>query len=101
MEKIITVKIDEELSNYIEGLHYEVNARENIIRTILTTPDVTINKELFDTYHKELADFKAEYEKAKEQLQLKYMPEEFKNHDVTWNLDFASCIVTFEKTCEC
>lgn len=101
MEKVVKVLIETELSNYIEGLQYEINARENIIKSILTTEGITINKELFNEYHKELADFKAEYEKAKEQLQLKYMPEEFKEHSVVWSLDFATCVVTFEKTCDC
>ena len=101
MAKKVIVKIEEQLSNYIEGLQYEVYARENIIKSILTTPGCEINKELFNDYHKELTDFKTEYEKAKEQVELKYMPEEFKGHKVTWSLDFATCVVTFEKTCDC
>ena len=101
MEKIVTKKVEDELSNYIESLQYEVNARENIIKTILTTPGTELNKELFDSYHKEYSEFRAEYEKAKEQLELQYMPEEFRGHQVTWNLDFATRMVTFEKTCEC
>ena len=101
MSKTKVIKVEEQLSNYIEGLQHEVNARESIIKSILTTPGIEINKELFDAYHKELTDFKAEYEKAKEQLQAQYMPEEFVGHEVNWSLDFATCMVTFEKTCEC
>ena len=101
MSKTVIVKIEQELSNYIEGLQVEVNARENIVKSILTTPGCEINKALFDEYHKEYTDFKAEYEKAKEQVQLQYMPTEFQGHNVTWSLDFTTCEVTFEKTCDC
>ena len=50
MSKTVIVKIDEELSNYIEGLQVEVAARENIVRSILTTPGCEVNKALFDEY---------------------------------------------------
>ena len=101
MSKTVIIKIDEEFSNYIEGLQLEVNARENIVKSILTTPGSGINKTLFDEYHKEYTDFKAEYDKAKEQIELQYMPEEFKGHTVNWSLDFTTQEVTFEKTCDC
>ena len=47
-KETIQVQVEKELSDYIEALQFEVRARESIIKSILTSPDCEINKELLN-----------------------------------------------------
>lgn len=93
----LNVAIAREMVDLIQGLQYEIATREKIVTNILTTPGMNVNKELFDSYQKELSSYAAQYELAKSNLEKIYMPEEFKklNTEINWRLDFTTGIATF------
>lgn len=105
--KIHEITIDQNTVNLLEALHYEVSSRKEVIHFMLTKPDPGFNKELFDHYNKEYAEFYAQYDMAKTELQKTYIPEELKSKNITWNLDFNSCTLTIteedseECNCKC
>ena len=105
MSRLIKVDVNQETVNMIEGLHYEVNSRKEIIQLMLTKPDPGFNKELFDAYNKEYAEFYAQYDRAKNELQSRYVPEDLIAKNATWSLDFNSCVLTItvpdEVNCNC
>lgn len=107
MSDVIRINVNQETVNMIEALHYEVNSRREVIQFMLTKPDPGFNKELFDAYNKEYAEFYAQYDMAKMELQKQYIPEELVAKNASWNLDFGSCELTItvpeeeDKVCKC
>ena len=78
IEIIEEIQLDEKDLYYIQGLHYEVQARIDIIGTLLENhardeDDSVLSSKAFLTYSKELAMKKAEYEMAKEAIAEKYL----------------------------
>lgn len=88
MEKI---KISEELSNYIERLHYETNALQELISKMKNSEDEDLNNfwinKYFDTYK--------EYNLAKQEMEKQYIVPNF-GKKVNWNLDFDNCEVSID-----
>lgn len=88
MEKI---KISEELSNYIERLHYETNALQDLISRMKNSEDEELNNfwlnKYFDTYK--------EYNLAKQEMEKQYIVPDF-GKKVNWNLDFDTCEVSID-----
>lgn len=90
MEKII---IPQDVSNYIEGLMYEVNARKDLVAFCIDR-GISIDSDVFQRYHKEYVDFSAQYEMAKKEMESTYiMP---KHPNCKWNLDFSTHTVVVE-----
>lgn len=86
MEKI---KISDELSNYIESLHYETNALQDLL-TKINLKDVSEDIKNF-WYNKYIEKYTS-YNLAKQELEAEYVIPKFgKNH--SWNLDFSTAIV--------
>lgn len=88
------ITVNQDTVNLLEALHYEVNSRREVIHFMLTKPDPGFNKELFDHYNKEYAEFYAQYDMAKNELQRTYVSDELVAKGAVWNLDFNSCILT-------
>lgn len=95
--KKITVTVDDLLVNEIQAAQVEVEAKQNIITTILSSPGVEINTNIFNQYQKEYENAFKHYAEVKNKLESQYMPEEFKTLEcmIDWNLDFKTHIVTF------
>ena len=87
-EKITIVKVDEKICRTIEALQFEVRARQDLLSFMLDGRSST-NSEQFEKYHDEYIQYHIEYEKAKKDLQDKYVPAGNKR----WELDFATCEV--------
>lgn len=88
MEKI---KISEELSNYIERLHYETNALQDLISKMKDAEDEELNSFWLDKYFETYK----EYNLAKQEMENQYIVPVF-GKKVNWNLDFNNCEVSID-----
>ena len=88
MEKI---KISEELSNYIERLHYETNALQDLISKMKNAEDEELNNFWLDKYFETYK----EYNLAKQEMENQYIVPVF-GKKVNWNLDFNNCEVSID-----
>lgn len=86
MEK--KIKIEEEMSNYIERLQYEKNARENLCAFLIRQG--LSQTEDFKYYHDEYKDAYIQYEMAKKELEDKYVPKK----GTRWELNFSTSEIT-------
>ena len=71
--KTYTLKINQELANYLQRLGYEVDTRLSIIDRLFTNhkddTDASVFESVpFKTYSKQLEDVQAEYDMAKNQM---------------------------------
>lgn len=88
MEK--KIKITEGLSNYIEGLQYELEATKDIIAFLCR--DELVDKTALEYYHNKCTDLYTAYELAKKELADVY------NITGRWTLDFSDATITvFDK----
>ena len=87
MKEKIEVVIPEKMSDYIEGLMYEVNARKNLVAFCIER-GMDLEGEVFQRYHKEYVDFTAEYEMAKKEMEREYVSSKYPGSK--WRLDFAT-----------
>lgn len=94
----LLLKVDnQELINLIEGLHYETEARKDII-TFYLTNDMKAS-DSFKEYNKEYREFFVQYSEAKTQLEdlyIKKNPELDGRAYTRWNLDFATGNLTVD-----
>lgn len=84
MEK--KIKITEGLSNYIEGLQYELEATKDIIAFLCR--DELVDKTALEYYHNKCTELYTAYEMAKKEL-----TDMYKITD-QWTLDFSDATVT-------
>jgi len=94
------ISINAETVNYIEGIHYELSARKDIIAFMLSN-DMKTDTEAFQQYQKELSEFYAKFNLAKKELESMYIPPEWKGHEVNWTLDYVTGVMTIQKLCKC
>lgn len=92
-KEIIEVTIPAEMSNYIEGLLYEVNARKSVI-TFCIEKNMDMNSEIFQKYHKDYVEFTAQYEMAKKEMEAEYISKKYPT--AKWRLDFKTNTVFVE-----
>lgn len=84
------IEIPEELSTYIELLHYEVNALQDLLVRIATSQD-TIPESLSNHWTNRYIEKYMEYDLAKQNLEKKYViPTLEENEKVNWSLNFES-----------
>lgn len=100
MKESIKIPISPNEANYIEGLDYEQSARRDIISFMLEK-NMNVNTDAFKQYQKEQSVFHAEFQMAKQEIEQRYIPEEWKGHQVNWSLDYHTCIMSIEKLCDC
>lgn len=101
MNQIYKIEVNQETVNLLQALHYEVSTRKEVLQFLLSQPNMEINKDLFDQYHKELVEFTAKYDTAKKELEKAYVPEILKSHQISWELDFLSNELVITKLCDC
>ena len=88
----ITITIPESLSNYIEGLQYEVNARRDIIALLIRQGED--GSDSFKRYHKEYLEYYAKLETAKDTMANEYVKPSYPECD--WRLDFGTGTILVE-----
>lgn len=101
--KTFKIEMREELVNYIERLNFEVNAKERIVKTIVSS-DLDGNlmeNQSFLKYNERYEIAFAEYEVAKQEVE-NMIPEDIrKNHQIFWNLDFRTNTLEVTVNCDC
>lgn len=90
------VEITGELKDYVEKLHYEAQAARDII-TYMISNNQSLETEAGKKFQRDFADITAKYEQAKQYLTEKFVPEEFKTPDFSWNLDFKKSVLAISK----
>ena len=93
MQKIIKIE-NQDFVNLIESLHYEVNARKELI-SFIVSKDMGIDTDTFKKYNKEYMEFYIQYMEAKNKLEEMYVRTAVEN-PMNWNLDFETGEVTIE-----
>ncbi|WP_343209461.1 hypothetical protein [Anaerolentibacter hominis] len=93
--KKFKIDINQETVNYMQKLAYEVGARQDVIGNLLELHKFDTDTSLFDSvpfraYTTQLAEVKAEYELAKQELQTRFIPEEVQALPHNWELNFAT-----------
>lgn len=80
------ISIGEDLCNYIESLHYETNAMQDLLMRMKNSTDEELNEFWMNKYVEKYT----EYNIAKQQLEQEYVIPKYGDSAVSWNLDFAS-----------
>lgn len=85
---------DRGLVDCLESYHYEVTARQQLL-AFMVSSGYDLTGDAFIQYHKEYVEHTAQYEMAKGQFEADVVKPQMKGTaGFTWNLDFASGIVT-------
>lgn len=99
--KIIKVEIKQEMIDYLQRLHFELEAHQDVIQRIIEGHSADQNADIlesavFKKYSKNISEIKAEYELAKQEVTSVYVPDEYKGKDAKWNIDFQTRTMTIE-----
>ena len=89
----IEVVIPEKMSDYIESLQYEVNARKNLVAFCLER-NMSLDNETYKKYHKEYVDYTAQFELAKKEMEKEYILPKYPK--AKWALDFSTHTLSIE-----
>lgn len=93
MKKIIDLTNFQEDVNTLERLHYETNARENIIA--LMTNNGMMNSSSYEKYWNEYMELFKEYQKAKDAIADKFVtPEVGEDANASWEINFEKKVIT-------
>ena len=91
------VKLNEEDRNKIEKLHYQVEARANLLdRLMQKTVSVSNADDAIEGYMGEYEKYYVEYVKLRDMLENKYKPDEIKDTAKSWEIVFESSEMIFE-----
>lgn len=86
MREVKKVAVDANDAGQLEVLHYEVFARKEMVAYMIKTG--MNESEGFKTYEKNLTEMIRQYEKQKEDITRKYVPEEYMSEQYMWNINF-------------
>ena len=92
---IVYVDVTKEMSDYLEALIYETNARKDMIAYMIDHG--MTNTESYDRYHNEYVEYHAKYEMAKHELEVTYV-HPLKLGDVKWIMNFRTNQLEIEVT---
>lgn len=91
------VIITEEDRDNLEKLHYQVEARANLLNRLANNfDDMPNSSTLYNKYMEEYIDFYKQYERIKYDMELKYKPIEIASTAKSWYVNFETCTMTFE-----
>lgn len=97
---IKTIVVPEEISNYLERLSREVEGTKDIISFMIEN-NKNINTDAFKSYKKEFNEVYAEFDLAKQDVQVKFVPFELREDEkeyTSWNLNYATHELTITYT---
>lgn len=98
--KIVKIEVSQETVNYVQAIGLEVESRKSLLSSIAER--LGIKSVQFKEYEEELVKFNSEFELIKEHLKNIYIPEELRdNHQLQWNLNYQTNILTVEVLCDC
>lgn len=93
----VIVKISEEDRNRIEALHYQVEARANLLDRLAGRVVVPEHgEEIFAKYMQEYEKCHKEYVDFKAILEERYKPLEIAESAESWSINFQNCDMIFE-----
>ena len=97
MNKTIVIPITEEDRNTVQRADVDASATKDIITTILSR-DLPIPQERLDNYEAKYRDQYFAFEKAKQELEDKYIRSNPEMKDISgiinWNLDYRKCEIS-------
>lgn len=105
MKKII-VEVPQEVTNELQRASMEANARQGVIDRYLEkhmddADGFAIEAKPFKHFMSLLAEAETEFELAKETVTKEYVPEYLQSHDIEWELDYGTNILTIIVKCNC
>lgn len=87
--KQIKIKINSEINNLLERLHYEVAARQDLL-TFMIDHNMDITNSSFKAYQQEYREVYTQYNVAKKELEKQYVLPAANNEPNSWSLDFET-----------
>ena len=91
------VKIDTLDRDKVEALHYQVEARANLLDRLASRAAAVENSsDVFNRYMGEYEAYFREYSRFKTELELKYKPEEIAATARSWQINFDTAEMIFE-----
>ena len=102
----VVIKVNIELTEYLERLSYEIASRSDIITMLIEKhkedADASVlESKAFKVYSEQLSALRAEYELAKREIQESIIPKVFKDHKYEWSLDYRTSELTIKLLCDC
>lgn len=94
MSNLTIVNIPTELSDWIEKLFFEYNARLNVFKFLIKDNDIEQN--ILDKYQKEIENKYTELELAKKQVSEQFKPYDF-NNSYIYNFNFDENTIIYEE----
>ena len=94
----LTINIPKEATDTMQRLSIEVEARASLINRFFASGQ-DVNHEVFQKYHDEYVEYFSQYEVAKHMIEEKYIPEEHRSKNTTWELNFWDSKLTVTEQC--
>ena len=91
MTKVVNVPAEKR--DIVEKYAYERSSRRDIIAFMLTQ-NMDISSESFKAYQKEYMEFDVMFNKAKEEIEKEFVPEEYRKAGCSWTLDYETAVLT-------
>lgn len=104
--RIIEIKIPQNVVDEIQRSSLEVNARQGVIdryfeKHMNDEDSSALDSKPFMHFMSLLAEAETEFELAKNEITKNYIPEYLQNHNIEWNLDYSTSILTVIINCDC
>jgi hypothetical protein len=98
----VVIDMDTDIVNEIEKIQYERDAYENLIIKYMSNNEIyDRDSRAFEIILKEYSIRYSLYEKYKRSIEETMVPKDWKGHNISWELDFPSRMLTITKHCEC
>ena len=95
----ITVVVNEEIRDLMERTWLDYILKQDIIKGIINDhkfdeDDSILSSKVFKSYEKQCLESKIAYEAVCDELTKTCVPENLKDTNISWSLDFDSCVLT-------
>ena len=97
MEKKIvkTITLEEDIINYVQSIYEDYRAKQDLITMIFELhkndeDDSIIESKPFISYEKKFMKVKIEYDTIMKEIQKKYIPDEYKNDNYRFEINFEN-----------
>lgn len=102
----LMIELPQETVNEVQRAGLELNARQGVIDRYLEKHMNDENSEAIDSkpfkhFMSLLAESESEFELAKDAITREYIPDYLQSHNVEWELDYATRIMTINILCDC